>query len=138
MLRELPFGARISDSFVKKLKWETAKANEESPGALPWLCVEERRRHQAVVGRRPQATRIDFGKDLEIQPINRLLPPAPSCSRVTERVWVLCFFSGKHSLPATFDIDGLKLHINPRVQQELKGAIISVVNDKIVVNYETI
>jgi len=139
MLRELPFGARISNSFVKKLKWETAKANEESPGVLPCLCVEERQRHLTLDRSGPQEKRIDFEEGPEFPPTNRLAPTTPPPRRLSkERVWVLCFDSRKHSPEATFEIDGLELHISKRAQEELKGATILVMNDKIVVTYEPI
>ena len=139
MLRELPFGARISDSFVKKLKWETAKANQESPGVLPCLCVEERQRRSTLDRRRPQERRIDFEKGPEIPPSNRLVPTTPPHGTlIKERVWVLFFDRRKHSPEATFEIDGLELHISERAQAELKGATILVVNDEIVVTYEPI
>ena len=138
-MRELPFGARVSDSFVKKLKWETAKANEESPGVLPCLCVEERQRHQTLGGREPQAWRIAFEEGPEIPPINRLVPPTPPpVMLIKERVWVLFFDRRKHPPEATFEIEGLELHISERAQGELKGATIRVVNDKILVTYEPI
>jgi hypothetical protein len=134
MLRELPFGARISDSFVKKLKWETAKASEDSPGALPCLCIEQRQRCETR--RESQAKRLDFDKGLEIPPINRLIRPTPHSTFIKERVWVLCFKTRKHSPKAIFEIDGVELHISERAQAELRGATILVVNDKIVVTYE--
>jgi hypothetical protein len=138
-MRELRFGARISDSFVKRLLWETAKANEESPGVLPSLCVEEIRRHQALGGREPQARRIALEEGPEIPPVNRLVPPTPPpVMLIKERVWVLAFDRRKHSPEATFEIDGVELHISERAQAELKGATIRVVNDKIVVTYERI
>jgi len=138
-MRELPFGARISDSFVKKLKWDTAKANEEWPGVLPCLCVEEIRRHQTLGGREPKARRIAFEEGPEIPPVNRLVPSTPPpVMLIKERVWVLAFGRRKHGPEATFEIDGLELHISERAQAELKGATIRVVNDKIVVTYEPI
>ena len=137
MLRELPFGARISDSFVKKLKWETAKAKEESPGVLPCLCVEETQRHQTLGGKEPHAARIAFEEGPEIPPVNRLVPSAsPPVMLIKERVWRLTFDSRKHPPEATFEIDGLELHISQRAQSELKGGTILVVNDKIVVRSE--
>ncbi len=138
-MRELPFGARIADSFVKKLKWETVKANEESPGALPCLCVEEIRRHQTLGAREPQLRRIAFEEGPEIPPVNRLVPPAPPpVMLIKERVWRLAFDRRKHNPEATFEIDGLELHISKRAQAELKGATIRVVSDRIVVTYENI
>ena len=136
-MRELPFGVRISESFVKNLKWETAKANEEFPGALPCLCVEERQRHQTIGGREPQAKRIQFEEVPQIPAVNRLVPPTPPpVMLIKERVWTLHFDKHKHPPEATFDIDGLDLHISLRAQEELKGATIDVVNEKIVVAYE--
>src|SRR4029077_14237117 len=104
-MRELPFGARISDSFVKKLKWDTIKANEESPGVLPCLCVEEIRRYQALGRREPEGKRIDFEEGPEIPAINRLVPPTPPpVMLIKERVWVLYFDRRKHPPEATFEI----------------------------------
>jgi hypothetical protein len=134
MMRELPFGALITDSFVKKLKWETAKASADLPGALPCLCVEEQKRY-LTVGRKA-AERIDFGKGQEVVPSNRLLStrPAPPVV-VKERVWVLLFDKRTHGAEATFEIDGVKLHISRLAQAELKGATVSVVNDRIIVTH---
>lgn len=138
-MRELPFGARISDAFVKKLKWETAKANGELPGVLPCLCVEERRRHQTVGGGEPQASRVAFEEGPEVPPINRLVPPAPPpVMLIRERVWVLAFDRRKYSPEATFEMDELEWHISEQAQVELKGSTIDVVNDEIVVTYEPI
>lgn len=137
MLRELPFGARISDSFVKKLKWETTKANEESPGALPCLCVQEIRRYETFGPSEPHAARIEFTNCPEIAPINRLVPSTRPFIEIKERVWVLVFDSRQHPPETAFDIDGLELHISQRAQAELNGATILVVNDEIVVNYES-
>ena len=138
MLWELPFGAQISDSFVKKLKWVTARANEESSGALPSLCVQEIRRYVIVAPREPHAARINFAKSPEIAPINRLVPSNSPCMEIKERVWVLDFDSRNQPPETAFDIDGLKLHISEQAQAELKGATILVVNDEIIVNYEPI
>ena len=151
-MRELPFGARIADSFVKKLKWETVKARDGSPGVLPCLCAEERQRQ---IWPQKQAQRIDFEKRPEIPGVNRLAPPAPSrVELIKERVWVIRFekrmirvthalrhaaevFRGPKPQPkTTFDIDGVELHISRQAQAELKGATILVVNDRIVVKYE--
>jgi hypothetical protein len=137
MMRELPFGARISESFVKKLKWETARASEESPGVLPCLCVEETQRHKHLGRRGPHVGRIEFEKGTEIPPINRLAPSAwPAVMLIKERVWTLYFDSREHPPEATFEIDGVELHIPAQAQAELKGATILVVNDKIVVKYD--
>jgi hypothetical protein len=139
-MRELPFGARISDSFVKKLKWETATANEEWPGVLPCLCVEEKQRYEPLGGKQQEARPANlFQQPAEIAPVNRLVPPTPPPAMlITERVWVLFFDNRKHPPETTFEIDGLELHISERAQAELKGATLRVVNDKIVVTYEPI
>jgi hypothetical protein len=136
MMRELPFGALITDSFVKKLKWETAKANEDLPGALPCLCVEEQKRYLTVGSKAAAAKRIDFGKGPEVLPTNRLVStrPAPPIV-VKERVWVLLFDKRTHRPEATFEIDGVELHISKLAQAELKGATVSVVNDRIIVTH---
>ena|ERR1041385_70923 len=139
-MRELPFGALISDSFVKKLKWETAKANEEWSGVLPCLCVEEKQRLEAVGEKQQHSRPVDLFQQIpEIPPINRLVPnkTAPSVL-IKERVWVLFFDKRKHPPEATFEIDGVQLHISERAQAELKGATIRVVNDEIVVTHEPI
>jgi hypothetical protein len=139
-MRELPFGARISDSFVKKLKWETTKANEEWSGVLPCLCVEEKRRYETLGGKQPEARPMNlFQQPPETSPVNRLVPPTPPPGMlIKERSWVLCFDKRKHPPEATFEVDGLELHISERAQAELKGATLRVVNDKIVVTYEPI
>jgi hypothetical protein len=139
MLRDLPFGARISDSFVKKQKWETLKANEELPGVLPCLCVEERQRHPSIDRRGPQDKRINFEEGPPIPPTNRLFQTTPpSETLIKERVWVLYFDSREHSPEATFEIDGVELHIPEQEQADLDGATILGVNDEIVVTYEPI
>ncbi len=136
-MRELPFGARISDSFVKKLKWETVKANEEVAGVLPCLGVEERSRQQTLGGREPRAKRIAFEEGPDVPPINRLVPPSPPPGMlIKERVWVLAFDRRDYSPEASFEIDGVELHISEKAQAELKGATLRVVDDKIVVTYE--
>ena len=137
-MRELPFGARISDSFVKKLKCETAKANEEWQGVLPCLCAEEEQRYESLGGTEQEERPVDlFQEGPEIPPVNRLVPPAPPPGMlIRERVWVLYFDKRKHPPEATFEIDGLVLHISDQTQAELRGATLRVVDDKIVVKYE--
>jgi hypothetical protein len=133
MIRELPFGARITDSFVKKLKWETAKAYEDLPDAMPCLCAEEESRH--VSGRAPPK-RIDFEKGPEIPTTNRLILATPSpVVLIKERGWVLCFDMRPTPPEDVFGIDGVRLHIPRQAQWELKGATVSVVNDRIVVTH---
>ena len=138
-MRELSFGARISDSFVKKLKWETAQASEESPGVLPCLCAEERERRQNCDCNEGQSKRIDIAEGPEIPTVNRLVPPTPSrLMLIKERAWVLRFDKRSHPPKAIFEIDDVQLHISERAQAELKGSIIQVVNDRIVVTYDRI
>ena|ERR1044071_9097324 len=139
-MRELPFGARISDSFVKKLKREAAKANEEWSGVLPCLCAEEKQRYQTLGREKQQARPVNlFQQPAEIPPVNRLVPPRPPPAMlIKERVWVLYFDKRKHPPEATFEIDGQKFHISERAQAELKGATLRVLNDEIVVTYEPI
>jgi hypothetical protein len=138
-MRELPFRARIADSFVKMLKWETAKAIDESPGVLPCLCVEESQRRKTLDPREGQPRRIDFGAGPEIPAINRLAPSTSSrVVVIKERAWVVCFGKRKYPPKATFEIDGLELHISERAQAELSGSTIRVEGDKIVVTYERI
>ena len=136
-MRELPFGARISDAFVKKLKWDTAKADAESPGVLPCLFIEEGPWQQTLDDddRKAQAERIDFEKDTDVPPINRLVPHSLSASRTSlkEIFWVLQFNTFKYPPEATFEIDGVELHISKQIQALLQGATIHVVSDKIVV-----
>lgn len=148
-MRELPFGARIADSFVEMLKWETLKARDKSPGVQPCLCIEERQRH---VWPQEQAKRIDFEKRPDVPSVNRLAPPArPRVELVKERAWVLRFDKRmtralqntaealrgrKHRPKTTFEIDdGLVLRVSERAQAQLKGSTIEVVNDTIVVTY---
>lgn len=137
-MRELSFGARIADSFVKKLKWETAKATDESPGVLPCLCLEERT-SQHCDGDKEAAKRTDISQATEVPAINRLAPPAPPRPRVMiirERTWILRFEKGRPSPETLFEIDQVELHISERAQAALKGAIIEVVNDRILVRYD--
>lgn len=136
MIRELSFGARISDSFVKMLKWETAKAKDKSPGVLPCLCVEEIQHHQSCDPNDGQSKRIDIAEEPEIPTVNRLVPPTPSRVMVIkERAWVLRFEKRRPPPKAIFEIDDVELHISERAQAELKGSMIRVVNDRIVVTY---
>src|SRR5690242_2779278 len=110
MMRELSFGAQIADSFVKKLKWETAKANDESPGVLPCLCVEERQRYQYCD--RDGGKRIDIAEAAEIPTVNRLVPRSPARPMlIKERAWILRFDKQRHSPRTAFEIDGVELHI---------------------------
>jgi len=139
MMRELPFGARISNSFVKKLKWETAKANDESPGVLPCLCAEEITRHENCDCNEGVSKRIDIAKRPEIPTVNRLVPPTPSrVMQIKERAWVIRFEKRRPPPKAIFEIDDVELHISERAQAELKGSIIQVVNDRIVVTHDRI
>jgi len=136
-MRELPFGLRNSDSFVKKLKWENARATDEWPGVLPCLCAQEKQRRQALGSSGPQTQRIDFAEAPEIPAVNRLETPAPPPAMlIKERVWVLYFDKRQHLPYPSFEIDGLQLHISGQAQAELKGATLRVVDDKIVVTYE--
>jgi hypothetical protein len=57
---------------------------------------------------------------------------------IKERAWVLRFNKGRPPPKAIFEIDDVELHISERAQAELKGSIIQVVNDKIVVTYDRI
>jgi len=63
---------------------------------------------------------------------------SPAVILIKERVWRLAFDSQKHPAEATFEIDGLELHISEQAQAELKGATILVVNDEITVKHEPI
>ena len=139
-MRELSFGARIADSFVKKLKWETAKAIDESPGVLPCLCLEERT-SQHFDGDKEEAQRTDISQAAEVPAINRLAPPAhprfrPPIMVVREQAWILRFEKRRPSAKVLFQIDQVELHISERAQAALKGATIEVVNDRIVVRYD--
>jgi len=136
-MRELPFGAWLSESFIKKLKWESVKAIDESAGVLPCLCVEERQHYEAVGATKSRAKRTAFEEGADIPPVNRLAQPKPQFRMlIKERIWVLQFNKHRYSKRARFEIDGLELHISEEAQIELRGATIRVVNDKIVVSYE--
>lgn len=136
-MRELPFGARISEAFVKKLKWDTALAETEAPGTLPCLCMEEGPWQQPIDEKKAQAIRVDLEHDTEVLPINRVASPASaltaSFTAFREILWVLQFNASKYPPEATFEIDGLVLHISKQIQSVLKGAMVHVVSDKIVV-----
>jgi hypothetical protein len=137
-MRELPFGARISDSFVEFLRRQIVKAHREMPGTSPCLTAYEKAHDQTVSCGARQATRIDLFKDPKFVPINRLAPPAPHPKRPmirNERVWLLVFDKHKHPVEATFNIDGMQLHISKRVQAELKNAKIFCVYGNIVVKH---
>jgi len=132
MMRELSFGARIANSFVKKLKWETANATDKSPGVLPCLCVEVTQRHERCDLN--EGKRIDIAQEPEIPTVNRLVPPAASgVMLIKTRAWVLRFDKVRPPSKDIFEIDDVELHISERDQAELKGSEIHVVNGKIVV-----
>ncbi len=135
-MRELPFGARISDSFVEMLTRETVKAKAECPEAAPCLWAEEEQRYETLRGAEPHPKRIDLEEGPEIPPVNRLAPPNPAVMLIRERVWVLYFDKGKYAPEATFSINGLELHIPLQVQSQLIGATLDVVRGKIVATYE--
>jgi len=127
MMRELPFGARIANSFVKKLKWETAQATEKWPDVMPRLCAEDRYRHEYGEGQS------------EGPPFNRLKPrKLRPVTLIKERVWILRFDRGRPPAGTIFEIDRVELHISEEAQAELLGSIIQVVDDKIVVTYDRI
>jgi hypothetical protein len=133
---ELPFGARISVSFLHFLRRSTAKAHKESPGTEPRLCAEER-----VDYRRPGSggARVDFSKDAEIFPTNRLAQPSPRTQPASvskERFWVLRFEKPAHEAETTFEVCGVQLHISREAQIELKGGTLYSALDKIYAKYE--
>ena len=147
-MRELPFGARVAESFVKMLKWESFKAKAHFPAVLPCLCIQEQQRHVRTQG---PARRIDFEQTPTVPGVNRVTPPAPSRAVIiNERAWVLRFESRmerairhatkvlrgrKYRVKTIFEIDGLELHISEEAQLQLKGSTIQVVNDKIVATH---
>jgi hypothetical protein len=55
-----------------------------------------------------------------------------------ERIWALRFEKYQHPAEATFNIDGMQLHISKRAQAELKNATLFCVFGKIVVKYARI
>ena len=117
---ELPFGARISVSFLHLLRRSAAKAHKESPGTEPFLCAEERVDYQRSSS---SAARVDFSKEAEIIPTNRLTQPRPAAQPATlrkERFWVLRF-EKRTQAGATFEICGMCLHVSKNAQAELKG-----------------
>jgi hypothetical protein len=135
-MRDLSFGARISDSFVELLRRQIVMAHRQMPGTSPCLCAEEKPNDPTVSRGGPQAIRIDLSKDPKIIPVNRLVPPTSPKRAVTskERVWVLRF-GFQHPAQDTFNIDGMQLHISKRAQAELKGARLFCVFGEIVVKY---
>ena len=133
---ELPFGARVSVSFLHFLRRSTAKAHNESPGTEPSLCAEERVDYRKSSS---SAARADFSKDAEMIPTNRLAQPSPATQPATlskERFWVLRFENPTHQADATFEICGIRLHISKNGQLELKGGTLYSALDKIYVRYE--
>ena len=121
------------------LKEATAKAKAETPGVVAQLCAEEKQYYQRLGKSGPQDRRIDLEEGPEIPPVNRLAPPAPPpVMLIKERVWMLYFDERKHPPQATFNIDGVELHISEWTQAELKGVTLSAANDKIVATYEPI
>src|SRR5690349_14491581 len=91
-MRQLPFGARVSDEFIEHLKRETAKAKAESPEVFPCLWVEEATLRVSC-GCGPQTTRMDFEKSTEITPVNRLALGTRPAPLIKERICVL-FLAG--------------------------------------------
>jgi hypothetical protein len=136
-MRQLPFGARISDSFIELLRRQIVKAHREMPGASPCLCAQENLDYQALSRGEAQALRFDLSKVQKIVPVNRLARPVRLPKRVIskQRLWVLRFDRREHSADATFNIDGMQLHISKRAQAELKDAAIFSVLGEIVVKY---
>src|SRR5689334_20753139 len=118
---ELPFGARMSVSFLHLLRRKAAKALTESPGAAPCLCAEERVEYKRSSS---SGTRVDFAKVADITPRNRLAPPEPETQPVVlskHRFWVLRFKKRANSAATTFEVCGIRLHISKKAQVELKG-----------------
>ena len=133
---ELPFGARVSVSFLHFLRRSTAKAHKESPGTEPCLCAEGRVDYRKSGS---SAARADFSKDAEIFPTNRLAQPKPATQPATlskERFWVLRFQKPAHQGEATFEVCGMPLHISKKAQLELKGGTLYSALDKIYVEYQ--
>jgi hypothetical protein len=134
-LVHLPFGARVSDSFVEMLKSNTAQAQAEWPGALPFLCVGER---QYCKNPGPALNkRIDFALPLKCPDLNRITAEN-SRILVTERFWAVCYDRKKWPEHMTFFLDGLEVHIDLEEQQELKEARLDFVNYKIVATFDAV
>src|SRR6266446_3972011 len=111
-MRQLPFGARVSDSFVEMLKQASSKATAEWPGVLPCLCVEEKRHYETAGCGESREKRTDFEHGLEFVPTNRLALRRVPLMLVTERLWVVCFDTRKHAPQTTFKLDGLEVHVS--------------------------
>jgi hypothetical protein len=112
-----------------------AKAYTEMPGTEPCLCAEERVDYRRASSVGP---RVDFSKDAEIIPTNRLGPTKPTTQPVSlskERFWVLRFEKRAHSAETTFEVCGMRLHISKKAQAELKGGTLYSALDKIFVRY---
>jgi hypothetical protein len=125
----------MSVSFLHLLRRKIAKALPESPGAVPCLCAEERVEYQRSSSSR---ARVDFSKDADIVPGNRLAPPERATQPVVlskDRFWVLRFKKLAHSAATTFEVCGMRLHISKKAQVELKGATLYSALDKILVRY---
>jgi|SRR6516164_6466728 hypothetical protein len=135
-LHFLSFGARISDSFVEMLKSTTAQARAEWPGALPYLCVEERR-HSEISGTETRNKRVDFALELKCASVNRTSEERPPIL-VTERFWVIRFDRKKWPENMSFLLDGLEVHIDLEEQRELKGTRLDFVNYKIVATFDAV
>jgi hypothetical protein len=135
-MRELPFGARISEAFVKKLKWDTAVAETEAPGTLPCLCMKEGP-WQTLDESKALEERIDLEKNADVPPINRVAPHSadlPASFAAMKKIfWALEFDACKYSPESTFEIDGVELHVPKKIQTLLQGRIIHVVSDEILV-----
>jgi hypothetical protein len=132
---ELPFGVRMSVSFLHLLRRKRAKALIESPAAVPSLCAEERVEYQRSSS---SGARVDLSKEADIIPSNRLAQPEPARPVVLskDRFWVLRFKKLAQSTATTFEVCGMRLHISKKAQVELKGGTLYSALDKIFVRYD--
>ncbi len=134
-MHKLPFGVRISDSFITMLKEVTAKCRADWPGALPCLVVAEKCDGPPGDSRLPDARRINFDSENECEPINRIAQytgPAPA----SQRFWAVCFDKRKYPPHMTFVLGGLEVHIDEQAQALLKGATLDFIDGKIVAQPE--
>jgi hypothetical protein len=103
---------------------------------VPCLCAEERVEYQRSSS---SGARVDFSKNADIIPVNRLAPPEPVAQPVVlskDRFWVLRFKKLAHSAATTFEVCGMQLHISKKAQVELEGGTLYSALDKIFVRYD--
>src|SRR5512135_1979203 len=125
-MQELPFGLRVSDSFITMLKEGTAECRADWPGALPCLVLAETCRPAVGDVRLLAGKRITFDSDVECEPVNRIAQCAGPAT-VNERVWGVAFDGCKYPAHMTFMLAGVEVHIDEQAQALLAGTALDFV-----------